>query len=59
MESYKFYIKRIKFIKNLNDNEDIENLWVICLETGDMVVKVSNYLKKYQAFFRHIYNQVH
>ena len=46
MENYKFYIKRIKFIKNLNDNEDIENLWVICLETGDMVVKVSNYLKK-------------
>ena len=45
MENNKFYIKRVKFIKNKNNSENINNLWVICFETGDRMVKVSNYLK--------------
>ena len=45
MENNKFYIKRVKFIKNKDNSENISNLWIICFETGDRMVKVSNYLK--------------
>ena len=44
MENNKFYIKRVKFIKNTNRSENMGNLWIICFETGDRMVKVSNYL---------------
>ena len=45
MENKNFYIKRVKFIKNKDNSENINNLWIICFETGDRMVKVSNYLK--------------
>ena len=45
MENKNFYIKRVKFIKNKDNSENISNLWIICFETGDKMVKVSNYLK--------------
>ena len=45
MENKNFYIKRVKFIKNKDNSENINNLWIICFETGDKMVKVSNYLK--------------
>ena len=45
MENNKFYIKRVKFIKNKDNSENISNLWIICFETGDRMVKVSNYLR--------------
>ena len=43
MKNKNFYIKRIKFIKNNNEYENLDNLWVICLESGDKMVKVSSY----------------
>ena len=43
MKNKNFYIKRIKFIKNNNEYENLDNLWVICLESGDQMVKVSSY----------------
>tara|TARA_A100001035_G_scaffold225044_1_gene185812 strand:- start:3 stop:689 length:687 start_codon:yes stop_codon:yes gene_type:complete len=45
MENNEFYIKRIKFIRNKDNSEKINNLWIICFETGDRMIKVSNYLK--------------
>ena len=45
MKNSNYYIKRVKFVKNKDNSENISNLWIICFETGDRMVKVSNYLK--------------